>query len=483
MKPLDRLPTIRSKLGSTIVVAVAVTLILVFFFVGYALRNSPRDSEVLELLSVARQEAQGRLKEIPPGTQIVVRSIVATEASRGTDLGVSPPNFDDQQAHWGIKEGVSYVAIPKITEGAYTGTIYAMAEAPGQGLGARLSATAGFLKTFLWQFLAAGAVAALIALALARWLARGMTTPLRDMAKATKGMAQGDYSQRVETTSRDEVGQLADAFNKMSGELAGTEQLRRELVANVSHELKTPISALRAHLENLLDGVEDPDPETLEVMLKQSERLSRLVEQLLELSRLESGDIPLHPEPTSLGPLIGQVVSEIDVAQADKGVVLANRVNGNVPEVLADRERIHQVLFNLLDNAVRYTPPGGEVAVTAERDRDRCTVTVSDTGPGIGAEHLPKLFERFYRVDAARTRGVSGADSGGTGIGLAIAKSVVEAHGGHIWADSVPGRGAEFHFDLPVAPVVTGEATRGAPSKSTSKLRAKTSTKASRRRD
>ena len=441
-----------------------------FSFVGYALRDSPRDSEVLALLSIARQEAQGKLKEVPERTEIIVRSTVGTESSRGTALGVSPPSFDDQQAHWGITSGVSYVAVPKVTEGIYTGTIYALAPAPGRGLGARLAATAGFLKAFLWQFLAAGVVAAIVALLLARLLARGMTTPLRDMAKATKGMAQGDYSQQVHTTSRDEVGQLAVAFNKMSGELAGTERLRRELVANVSHELKTPISALRAHLENLLDGVEDPKPETLEVMLAQSERLSRLVEQLLELSRLESGDVPLHTEPIRLAPLIGQVVSEIEVAQADKGVLLLNRVNGEAPMVLADEERIHQVLFNLLDNAVRFTPPGGEVAVTASREDDRCVLTVSDTGPGIGAEHLPKLFERFYRVDPSRARG-DGSDSGGTGIGLAIARSVVEAHGGRIWAESEPGHGAEFHFDLPVA----AEAIDEAPGK--------TRAKQSRRRD
>jgi signal transduction histidine kinase len=226
-------------------------------------------------------------------------------------------------------------------------------------------------------------------------------------------------------------------------------------VANVSHELKTPISALRAHLENLLDGVERPDPETLQVMLAQSERLGRLVDQLLDLSRLESGDVPLHREPVELGPLVAQVISEIEVARADRHVELDERVPEGVPPVMADRERVHQVLFNLLDNAVRFTPAGGLVTVTASPHNGSVDVAVADTGPGIAAEHLPRLFERFYRVDEARSR-----NDGGTGIGLAIARSVVEAHGGRIWAESRPGGGSTFTFELPVAPAAEAH-TRG----------------------
>jgi len=308
----------------------------------------------------------------------------------------------------------------------------------------------------LWEMLLAGALGAGIALVIARWVARGMTQPLRDMAQAARRMETGDYAQRVHTDSLDEVGQLANAFNRMSAELESLEQLRRELVANVSHELKTPISALRAHLENLLDGVERPDPETLQVMLAQSERLGRLVDQLLDLSRLESGDVPLLREPVELGPLVAQVISEIEVARADRRVQLVERVPADVPAVLADRERVHQVLFNLLDNAVRFTPTGGHVTVTASRHNGSVDVAVADTGPGIAAEHLPRLFERFYRVDEARSR-----DDGGTGIGLAIARSVVEAHGGRIWAESHPGHGSTFTFELPAATAVEDQAARG----------------------
>lgn len=298
-----------------------------------------------------------------------------------------------------------------------------------------------------WEVLLAGALAAGIALVIARWVARGMTQPLRDMAQAARRMETGDYSQRVYTSSRDEVGQLAQAFNRMSAELDQLERLRRDLVANVSHELKTPISALRAHLENLLDGVERPDPETLQVMLAQSERLGRLVDQLLDLSRLESGDVPLHREEVALAPLVSEVLSEIEVAGAGRGVELDGAVPEDLPAVFADRERIHQVLFNLLDNAVRFTPSGGRVTVSADGHNGSVDVHVADTGPGIPPEHLPRLFERFYRADLARSQ-----KDGGTGIGLAIARSVVEAHGGRIWADSRPGEGSVFTFELPVAP-------------------------------
>lgn len=297
-----------------------------------------------------------------------------------------------------------------------------------------------------WELLLAGALGAGIALVIARWVARGLTQPLRDMARAARRMATGDYSARVITDSRDEVGELAEAFNRMSAELEGLERLRRDLVANVSHELKTPISALRAHLENLLDGVERPDPETLGVMLVQSERLGRLVDELLDLSRLETGDVPLEREHIALGPLVSRVLSEIQVARPGEGVTLADDVPPDLPAVYADRERVHQVLFNLLDNAVRFTPAGGRVTVTASRHDGSVDVAVADTGPGISAEHLPHVFERFFRADQARSR-----VDGGTGIGLAIARSVVEAHGGRIWAESEPGRGCTFTFELPVA--------------------------------
>lgn len=448
MRPLDRFPTIRAKLGSVIVFAVAMTLLLVFFFLAYALRNSPRDSEVLALLDAARKSANGKLQEIPPNTMVVFRSLDGGVVVKGEDLNADLPVFDDEQAHWGITNGLEYVAVPRVSDGFVVGTDYVMKPAPDRGFAGRLDATLGFLQQQLWQLLVAGAIAALMSLLAARVLALGMTKPLRDMVVAAKKMAVGDYSARIRTRSRDEVGQLADAFNSMSTELASVEQLRRDLVGNVSHELKTPISALRAHLENVLDGIERPDPETLQIMLQQSDRLSALVDQLLELSRMESGDLPLDLVPVSLRSLAETVVSEVDVARGDGGAVIRNEVPEALGLVLADPARIHQVLFNLLDNAMRFSGPGGTVVVsarpsTAFGSEGRCEVSVSDTGPGIAEEHLPRVFERFYRVDPARSR-----EGGGTGIGLAIARSIVEAHGGVIRVSSEEGTGSEFMFDL-----------------------------------
>jgi signal transduction histidine kinase len=232
----------------------------------------------------------------------------------------------------------------------------------------------------------------------------------------------------------------------MSAELEVLERSRQDLVANVSHELKTPITAIRAHLENLADGIEQPDRETMQVMLNQTERLGRLVDQLLDLSKLESGEVPLQLEPMPLAPVIDQVLSEFSVGRAVTDVALIDDVPDDLA-VAADRERIHQVVFNLVDNAVRFTPPGGEVTIRAWREDERVQIEIHDTGVGVAPEHLPRVFERFYRADPARSRD----DGGGTGIGLAIARSIVEGHGGRIAATSEPGRGATFTFDLPAA--------------------------------
>jgi len=423
------------------VIAVALALLISYVLIGFALRNSPKDSEAIDTLSLARKAATGRLDTVPSGTMVVTLRPDGSTEVRGTELG-ELPRLEVDAPRWGVVGANVFATVP--TAGG--GSVTVLKPSPSRGFLGRLSATTGFLQSVWWQFLLVGAVAAAISLIVARFMARGMTQPLRDMASAARRMEIGDYSGRVRTRSRDEVGRLAAAFNRMSGELEHLEQSRRDLVANVSHELKTPIAAIRAHLENLLDGVERPDPGTLAVMLGQAERLGRLVDQLLDLSRLESGEVPLRLEELALQPLVDQLISEIVVALPGRGVTVTNDVPSDLPALSADRERIHQVLFNLVDNAVRFTPAGGTVRVSARRENGAIEIAVADTGSGIPAEHLPRLFERFYRADPARSRG-----EGGTGIGLAIARSVVEAHGGKITAESDPGLGSVFTFDLPAA--------------------------------
>jgi signal transduction histidine kinase len=301
------------------------------------------------------------------------------------------------------------------------------------------------LKAGAWPSVS-GVIAGSLALVMVRFLARGMTSPLREMADAARAMAKGNYDRRVSATSRDEVGELARAFNKMAAELAETDRLRRDLVANVSHELRTPITALQAVLENLVDGVESPDPQTFRTMLAQVERLGRLVTQLLDLSRLESGAVPLERSEFAVEPVLDHAVREQQLHAP--GVDMQVRVE--TPGLMADGdpERVHQVVANLLENAVRYTPTGGLVEVRARREQDgrrsAVTIEVCDEGPGIAEGQEVRVFERFYRADTARA-----SSDGGAGLGLAIAQWIVELHGGDIHSERREPHGCRMVVTLP----------------------------------
>ena len=297
------------------------------------------------------------------------------------------------------------------------------------------------LKIGLWPSVS-GVLAAVVAMLIVRFLARGMTSPLREMAEATSEMAKGNYDRRVRSTSRDEVGELARAFNQMAAELAETDRVRRDLVANVSHELRTPITALQANLENLVDGVSEPDPETFRTMLSQVERLGRLVTQLLDLSRLESGSVPLERTAFRVEPLLDHAVRE----QRMHAPEIEVSVSVDSPDLVADGdpERVHQVVANLLENAVRHSPRGGMVEVRAHRSRDGVTIEVVDEGPGIPEAEQDRVFERFYRADSARA-----SRDGGAGLGLAIAQWIVDLHGGEIHPERREPHGCRMVVTLP----------------------------------
>ncbi|WP_054811873.1 HAMP domain-containing sensor histidine kinase [Nocardia arizonensis] len=279
-----------------------------------------------------------------------------------------------------------------------------------------------------------------IALVTSQFLAHGITRPLREMTAAAKRMAHGDYSRRVRASSRDEVGQLAEAFNQMAADLAAADRQRRDLIANVSHELRTPITALHAVLENLVDGVSDPDPDTLRTALAQTDRLGLLISELLDLSSIEAGALPLDRETIAVAPLLAQVVAEAEVMTAalGRGVRFLTRVPTGDLSVHADRARLHQVLLNLLDNAARHGPAGGEVRITAHSAPGHTIIDVEDDGPGIPRSERARVFDRF-------TRG-GRADGGGTGLGLAISRWIVDLHGGTI---AVADPGSRIRVSLP----------------------------------
>ena len=284
-----------------------------------------------------------------------------------------------------------------------------------------------------------------LALAVTQLLAVGMTSPLREMTVAARRMATGDHSVRVAAPSRDEIGELARAFNRMAEELAGVDRQRRELVANVSHELRTPLAALCALLENLADGVADPEPETLRAALEQGERMTALVTDLLDLSRVDAGKVRLARESVEVRPLLETAVAESRVGGRDVTYVV--HVSPSDLAVQGDPARLHQLVANLLDNASRHSPPGGTVTIRAGVIDDRWQLEVADEGPGVAPANRETAFERFGTLSD-----IDGG--GGTGLGLAIARWVTDLHDGTIgFADPEPGGyGARILADLPLAP-------------------------------
>jgi histidine kinase len=300
-----------------------------------------------------------------------------------------------------------------------------------------------FYEAFAWAALAGLGAAAVVSLLISRRL----TAPLRDMTFASQRMAEGRYSERVQVGGGDELGQLAVSFNSMAEKLEQVEAMRRRLIGDVAHELRTPLTAIKGSMEGLVDGVLPASPETFAQVAAETERLNRLVDDLQELSRVESGAVALDLKPVSLPELIETTRKRLAPSYTSKGVSLTLDVPASLPAVRADTDRLLQVLTNLLGNALQYTSSGGHVSMSAETRAGVILVRVTDTGIGIPPEHLPHIFDRFYRVDKSRSRQAGG----GSGIGLTISKVLVEAHGGHLWAESPgEGRGSTFLFTLPL---------------------------------
>lgn len=274
-----------------------------------------------------------------------------------------------------------------------------------------------------WQLRWSLLGALIVSLLITQFLAHGMTSPLREMTAAARAMARGDYTARVRATSRDEVGELASAFNQMSTDLAAADQYRRELIANVSHELRTPITALQAVLENVVDGVGVADADTLQSALNQTQRLGQLVSELLDLSRVDGGVVPLRRSEIDIRAFLTEAVDQASLGR--RMTTITVDVEPPTMTASADPARLHQVVANLLDNASRHSPLGGRIVVSARaiNAAGGLVIEVCDDGPGIAADERTSVFERF-------TRG--GSRDGGTGLGLAIARWAVDLHGGTI---------------------------------------------------
>jgi len=296
-------------------------------------------------------------------------------------------------------------------------------------------------RFFIWG----GLIAVAIALIMTFFLSRRTLAPVKALTSAAKRLGRGDFSQRVQVKDRSELGELANTFNSMASDLERAEQLRQNMVADIAHELRTPLSNIRGYLEAIRDGVIKPDADTIRSLNEEATLLSRLVEDLHELSLAEAGELKLICQVENIAELIKQTVAEVQTQAIAKGLLVSVDLPDNLPPVNIDPHRISQVLRNLLENAVAHTVIGDAITVTARQKDKYVEVSVTDTGEGIPAEDLPNIFERFYRVDKSRTRA-----TGGTGLGLTITKRLVEAHGGRIEAHSELGQGSRFVFTLPV---------------------------------
>jgi len=371
---------------------------------------------------------------------ILVGAVILGLASRFT----VPEAFNSHMGMGlGLGAGQGMMLVPALRPGASAGM---QGIGAGRGMVSDLfqSFQASFNEALLLALLAAGVVAILVSLL----LSRSVIAPIRVLTVASQHIAGGHYAERVPVPGADELGQLAHSFNQMAEKLEQVESMRRQLIGDVSHELRTPLTAIKGSMEGLMDGILPASPETYQQIHQEADRLARLVDDLQELSRVEAGAYPLDIRPVAVSTLVNTTLKRFAAQAQAKLIILRADLPADLPPVLADQDRITQVLTNLVGNALQYTPEGGQVTIQSTHHGDEILFSVVDTGVGIPAEHLPHLFTRFYRVDKSRSRQAGG----GSGIGLTIARHLVEAHGGNILARSEgEGHGSTFTFTLKVA--------------------------------
>jgi signal transduction histidine kinase len=352
--------------------------------------------------------------------------------------------------------GIAQLAIPAV----FSRHLYAMSQSMSMMMGGHPTPTAlnqdlynnfqqGVVEALTWATLAAF----ITALFVSWFVSRQVVLPIRQMMAASQRIAEGRYAERVAVPGNihrdelDELAQLALSFNQMAARLDQVETMRSQLIGDVAHELRTPLTLIKGTMEGLIDGVLPTTPETFHQVQNEAERLQRLVADLQELSRVEAGELPLNSQSIPVEYLLQTVSHRLGRLFETKGVILHVEASPKIQPVLGNEDRILQVLVNIVGNALNYTPSGGQVWVTARQQEKQIEFIVKDTGMGIPAEHLPHIFTRFYRVDKSRSR-----NSGGSGIGLTIARRLVEAYGGRIWVESQGAdQGSTFFFTLPSA--------------------------------
>ncbi len=430
---------------------ILVTIGTVFFFINQATQeeirqHAERDSQMLTgrmQIELSRYYLQrGSWGEIQPFIEqwgnLYEKRIILTDSS-GTVVADSEGDLVGE-LHTPDSEGRP---LPFGFRGVSMGTLYVT---PVSSSGVSLSSLQMTFKSIGLFFIWGGLIAGAIALLMTFFMSRRILAPVKSLASAAVLLGKGDFRQRVQIRDKGELGQLADTFNSMASDLERAEQLRRNMVADIAHELRTPLSNIRGYLEAVRDGIKKPDADTIGSLQEEASLLSRLVDDLQELSLAEAGELTLVRSEEDVAGLVRQAVTAVEGQSSAKGLSLAVELSDNLLTVNVDSHRIGQVLRNLFENAIAHTGTGGTITVAARQLEGYVEVSVIDTGEGIPPEDLPNIFERFYRVDKSRTRA-----TGGSGLGLTIVKRLIEAHGCTIEAYSEPGKGSRFTFTLPVS--------------------------------
>jgi signal transduction histidine kinase len=325
------------------------------------------------------------------------------------------------------------------------GILYIEPELVSQTAPASIQTLSSSINSFLlWGGILALATALIVIL----FLSRLISAPVHALTLAAEKLGKGDLSQRVNFESKDEVGKLVRTFNSMADDLVRAKQLREDLVADVAHELRTPVADVRAYIEAIQDGLLEPSKSNLNSIHEDILLLSKLINDLQVLAQADANELNLSFQPEDIAAVINRVTTSVQPRATAKGITLTVELPTKLPLLKIDAQRITQVLQNLLDNAIEHTPSGGEITVTAFDNKEYLEVAISDTGEGIPEKDLPNIFERLYRVDGSRSRA-----TGGSGLGLTIAKRLVEAHGGKIMAQSEIGKGSRFIFTIPNCPL------------------------------